>query len=1204
QASLVPGGTQSSVTAHLVISAAAQPGPRTVTFSKVNGSNTAAIFTVIAPPGLQGTDAASLKKHCIDVLAAEQQAADASNATLKAALQQEVDQGLQAIQQSNSKLPQPLATNQITQQLAAIVAGAGAAGNRETQAVNAADASIDQLVVAMEAKIQGGNESVGNIAADLDKQFAPINQAFQAALAQVHTDLAAQAAAQIQAIDQVVAGVEQTITAAAQQQMVPPTPKVDAEERSVEQGFQTSFDASGSTSVSGANIASTTWMLCDPSYHPAQVGVALPGNAPGCRAVPGFSATSGQFQFNTCALTPADYIARVTVIDSNGKSSAMDVRLHVTQPAYDDPPTRLQDLAGAYTSLQSQQFLAFFDSVNYAGYTQLQENIRDTFLKLGSMQINLRLSQANVSCNDATLRADWEQKYTFKSDQTCVNAAAGSSCQKVVFSQSEQLTARMTRAPGKGWFITDFQGDNGTVQGSAPGPQTSFAALPNLQISGLQIANASASPQDQARRIRSAGSQSVVGLAPGQSTQFTAVVTNVGNAPLTEQPKLHFALLDSSGAELTAQTQDLPTLPLNPGDSENVTGTLTVPTLAPSTPVSIGATVNPGCKVQEQTCGAKDFVSLNAIAGTVALKVTNIAPTGQLVVNQSATVNVTVTNSGTAPSSPSSLTLTAPGGTLATTNVPAIGAGATVTIPVQIIVPNTPGQQSVTATVSASASTTTITPAPASATTSVTIVAVGAYVITSIASATTPNPPTGVNAFQKGQDVNLQATIANNGASSPSGNLTLKLTCNAPCQFGTTPSATVAAPAAGQSTTATLILPALALTPAVGYVATLSIDAASAPPQSSTAGNSATFAFDVADFMLANASNISGDLNVKLGSQGMFNVNLTEQGVDVGSIPVTIGPAVSGISYQTPSSFSSNSTNTITVLASGNALPGASTPVTITGTRFGVSHAAMQSVRTYTASLENFSPGQPGSLQTQPIILPIKGAAPTLNIRLSGNFYTPGGGTQLTFPTVSGISITPSATTAAAGDVIALHIAAIQGAALNQTIPLIINAQIPNTNPAATETLTIFVRPTALPDLAVSGVSVSGRNFAANPLLSGEPVDVQITVANLGAGSSQGFERVHLGLNGRELTNGGVSVPQALAAGSSTTLTVHIDAPDPVPTGSSTLTARVEEDAAGDLNAGNDAMSISINTSDWGLSTNTGTNGGNSDANPLTVIAG
>ncbi|MBV9072960.1 MAG: hypothetical protein JOZ10_04950, partial [Acidobacteria bacterium] len=497
-----------------------------------------------------------------------------------------------------------------------------------------------------------------------------------------------------------------------------------------------------------------------------------------------------------------------------------------------------------------------------------------------------------------------------------------------------------------------------------------------------------------------------------------------------------------------------------------------------------------------------------------------------------------------------------------------------------------------------------ITPAPASATTSVTIVAVGAYVITSIASATTPNPPTGVNAFQKGQDVNLQATIANNGASSPSGNLTLKLTCNAPCQFGTTPSATVAAPAAGQSTTATLILPALALTPAVGYVATLSIDAASAPPQSSTAGNSATFAFDVADFMLANASNISGDLNVKLGSQGMFNVNLTEQGVDVGSIPVTIGPAVSGISYQTPSSFSSNSTNTITVLASGNALPGASTPVTITGTRFGVSHAAMQSVRTYTASLENFSPGQPGSLQTQPIILPIKGAAPTLNIRLSGNFYTPGGGTQLTFPTVSGISITPSATTAAAGDVIALQIAAIQGAALNQTIPLIINAQIPNTNPAATETLTIFVRPTALPDLAVSGVSVSGRNFAANPLLSGEPVDVQITVANLGAGSSQGFERVHLGLNGRELTNGGVSVPQALAAGSSTTLTVHIDAPDPVPTGSSTLTARVEEDAAGDLNAGNDAMSISINTSDWGLSTNTGTNGGNSDANPLTVIAG
>jgi hypothetical protein len=192
---------------------------------------------------------------------------------------------------------------------------------------------------------------------------------------------------------------------------------VDSEDKTVEAGFQASFDASTSTPLAGTTLTNTGWVLCDPSYRPGQVGVPLAGDTPGCREIPGFSSTGSDFQVNTCSLTPADYTARLTVSDSNGRSSAMDVRLHITAPAYDDPATRLRSLAGAYTSLQQQQFLSYFDP-SYAGYTQLQENVRNTFLNLASMQINLRISQTNITCNDASLRADWEQIYTFRSDQT------------------------------------------------------------------------------------------------------------------------------------------------------------------------------------------------------------------------------------------------------------------------------------------------------------------------------------------------------------------------------------------------------------------------------------------------------------------------------------------------------------------------------------------------------------------------------------------------------------------------------------------------------------------------------------------------------------------------------------------------------------------------------------------------------------------
>jgi hypothetical protein len=216
--------------------------------------------------------------------------------------------------------------------------------NREAHAYTNAASGIDSIVAAIETKLANNSEPSANLLPDLDKAFAPVNQAYLAALTQVHTDYAQQSEALIASIDQLSEKFQQTLVAAAQQQLGVPTPKVDSTDRTAEVGAQASFDASGSSAVSGASIASASWVLCDSSYHPGQVGVLLPGNAPGCTAVPGFASSSGAFQINTCTLNPVDYVARVTVTDSNGKSSAMDVRLHVTQPGYDDPATRLQSM--------------------------------------------------------------------------------------------------------------------------------------------------------------------------------------------------------------------------------------------------------------------------------------------------------------------------------------------------------------------------------------------------------------------------------------------------------------------------------------------------------------------------------------------------------------------------------------------------------------------------------------------------------------------------------------------------------------------------------------------------------------------------------------------------------------------------------------------------------------------------------------------
>ena len=153
----------------------------------------------------------------------------------------------------------------------------------------------------------------------------------------------------------------------------------------------------------------------------------------------------------------------------------MDVKLTVLSPNYPTPGGTVRSLADAYTSLQLSQFLRLFDAAQFNGYTPLSENVRQTMQSLASMAINLRLSQENVTCNDATVRADWQQNYTFIGDAA------------TVYNQTEQLSVRLQRVPGNGWYITDFQGDNGKVQGVVPGPQTADTASPDLAVAGTTI---------------------------------------------------------------------------------------------------------------------------------------------------------------------------------------------------------------------------------------------------------------------------------------------------------------------------------------------------------------------------------------------------------------------------------------------------------------------------------------------------------------------------------------------------------------------------------------------------------------------------------------------------------------------------------------------------------------------------------------------
>ncbi len=689
--------TDTNANVKVVIDPDAPAGTRTVTFTQANGQTAAAVISVLAPPGKGAdgtTDLEIVKKIYLEILEQERQSAITGVNALGIGVQQSAADTQQVIENENNRLQPPLPVPPIERDIQGDVAPmiqamstAGAAINEET-----ADAArqLDAFFTEAQKRIAAANESPSDdaklkLAKDI---FDRVNAPLMARFKEIQDRLGGVAKSVNARLLQTVARWTENLKVEAARQRAVPIPRVDAEERTYDLGLMASFDAARSNPSPGASIANFNWVLCDPTYRPQQVGVPLPPNDTRCQAMAGYASTSSDFKFPTCELNAQDHIARVTVTDTNNRATAMDVRLRILAPQYEGPGRRLRSLSDAYEQLQLNSFLGFFDE-SFSGLTELQESIRRTFTSLASMNINLRLSQAAMGCNEATVRADWEQAYTFKDDLTCANVLPGTICQRVVFKQQEQLTVRMKRIPGKNWYITELQGDNGTVQGTPPGPIQRDTSLPDFRISSL-------TPVAIPAGAAAGRADNVIGVAPG-ANGFAAVVENIGQADLQTSVRVRFVARDGNGNTLATDDRDLPG-PIPVGGSATVIGQLNVPDLGPGVGARIFAIVNPGCVVSEQNCDGGNATLLEIIIGIVDLQVTSFSPVGTIIGTLPGQVDVQIKNLGSRTSTATAGNLRMIFGTTVAGSgaIPAIAPGVTVTTPLQFIPPNLSGAQPVT----------------------------------------------------------------------------------------------------------------------------------------------------------------------------------------------------------------------------------------------------------------------------------------------------------------------------------------------------------------------------------------------------------------------------------------------------------------------------------------------------------------------------
>jgi hypothetical protein len=274
--------------------------------------------------------------------------------TYLSALQQTAGQAIQQLQQQNAaNVNLNDASNQFNNQITVVQSAINTAVEQINQAVGQAGTTFQgQYDVAYQALLQRNPNGVADdqFNQSVKTSFDGISAALGNTIKSIISNLTSTVAAANTTITQTQQTFMQAVLAAAN----PPVPVVNLTERSVDLGAAfggsgvAALDAGNSKALGGASIVAYKWVLCDPSYKPAQFGVALAGNAAaGCNTVQGFQSSSSDFQFQTCNLLPNDYIARITVTDSNNQSGSMDVKVHVLAPTYDDPASAVRSLAQA-----------------------------------------------------------------------------------------------------------------------------------------------------------------------------------------------------------------------------------------------------------------------------------------------------------------------------------------------------------------------------------------------------------------------------------------------------------------------------------------------------------------------------------------------------------------------------------------------------------------------------------------------------------------------------------------------------------------------------------------------------------------------------------------------------------------------------------------------------------------------------------------
>ncbi len=1224
---MASGATVTSVPVHITVDANAKPGPRTISFNKTGGGAVAtAVFNVIALPSQQAQQG-DPKAQYHTTFDTERQSAVAGLQAAVTAAQQASDQASQQVTQANSQLQPPVDTTQVTSNLAAQVAAVQTAvnnavtndGQAETTAQSSFDSQYATAYTALLQRVPSGtpDQTFNNAIAAI---FQSVNQSLLNTLQSNQTSVTTAQQNAVAQIGQIGQNELQLIasTATAQQ---PPTPKTNITDTLVEVGNSVSFDGSSSTAGPGGSISATNWTLCDPSYKPSQVGVLLPPKTSMCPVanVQGISSvsTGSTFTVPTCSLNPGQYIVRLTVTGSSGSQGAMDVRFTVNAPSYDDPYTILTKLAAAYSSLQPNQFMNFFDPAQFSGYASLQEAVQKTFPELSSMSINLLPAQTTITCSnsagDAVVSDTWQQKYSFLGSP-------------VVLSQSENLTVRFTRTPGKGWGIVSLQGDNGTVQGVPPGPVKVSSALPDLTISGITAGSstsrfsAASSARGGSRSAAAAAASSTTPAIATGAVTVTATVANTGSAAFSGSTDVLFALIGPTG---TLATTDVTfSQGLAAGGNTTVTGTLTVPTNLVGATVSVVATVDPGCAANESSCANNAFTQAFTVGG-IDLSLSNFSINESLtpppvLSGSSGFAFMTVTN---AASSFTSSTVTdvvscflnfntpSKGSVLLGTSTPLEGIppGGSTNVSLNFTFPSGhAGSDSVTCTVSDPLDTNT---SNNSQSINLTVIGIPNFVVTNATFQGHTDPVTGVNSIQVGETPTLLITLANTGDGSPSGNVTVTGTCQ-PCNNNNPPTGTVPAPAAG--TSVVISAPVVFNQPPGAYVGTIAVTTAITP---ATIGPNFTKNFDLVDFQVAPESAIlSPAQQVRSGGSGQILFNVLETtNLSTDQIPIAMSYNVTGITGVTtsgPPSLSPGAAGTMTVNVPSSVTGGSGT-ATPTGTNFGQSRSFNQPITVYTASCQDNT--FPGNSASQPLNMTV-GVQQVINFQLTGTFT---GSAALAPVPTTGFTQSLDLTSASPNTPFNLTITPTQGFTTVQTVN--VDATIPNTNPLDVITCPLYVLATAKPNLlfpATGAVTpTNGRTLGnGDPLLSGEGHIFNVTVNNNGSTASTNGVMVHLCMNasscpafGAPSGSGVYSAPlPSIPAGGSATVQIQTVAPDPAPNGVLAIAASIDPDPAGELSTTDNILSpnASFGSSDWALVVNPASPAGavgSSASNPLVL---